>query len=53
MNTTMKKYMKPEIDLIQLDCLISLALESAPPQGPEEGMSNNNFKNPGVTTVIS
>jgi hypothetical protein len=34
---TKSKYSSPEIEFIQLDNEISLALESSPPEGPEEG----------------
>jgi len=34
-----KKYTIPEIEIIQLDNEISLALESTPPAGPEESMN--------------
>jgi hypothetical protein len=40
-----KKYKVPEIELIELDNEISLALESAPPVGPSEGF-NFNPENP-------
>ena len=39
-----KKYIAPSIEWIQLDNEISLALESAPPVGPDETF--NNFQNP-------
>ncbi len=32
----MKKYTAPQLELISLDNEISLALESAPPAGPDE-----------------
>ena len=32
-----KAYKAPQVELIELDYEISLALESAPPEGPEEG----------------
>jgi hypothetical protein len=35
-----KKYIAPEIELIQLDNEISLALESAPPAGPSETLNS-------------
>jgi len=31
-----KNYIKPEVELIQLDNEISLSLQSAPPDGPGE-----------------
>ncbi len=34
---TKKKYTAPEIGLVELDNEISLALESSPPAGPDEG----------------
>jgi hypothetical protein len=34
-----RKYIKPRIEWIPLDNEISLALESTPPAGPEEGAS--------------
>ncbi len=40
-----KKYIKPRIEIIFLDNEISLALESTPPIGPEEGY-NFNSNNP-------
>lgn len=33
---TKEKYTTPLIEIIQLDCEISLALTSAPPEGPDE-----------------
>ena len=48
---TKKKYTAPRIELICLDNEISLALTSAPPEGPGEGFliiqdnTNNPFKN--------
>ena len=46
-----KKYLAPEIALVELDNEISLALQSIPPDGPGEGaslapeyMNNNPFK---------
>ena len=39
-----KKYTAPEIELVQLDNEISLALESAPPAGPSETL--NTVQNP-------
>jgi len=41
---TKKKYTAPRIEWIPLDNEISLALESAPPFGPDE---TNNAKSPG------
>ncbi len=41
---TKKTYIAPLIELIKLDNEISLALESTPPVGPEEGY--NNFHQP-------
>jgi hypothetical protein len=38
---TKKKYRSPEIEIVVLDNEISLALESTPPDGPEEGVYNN------------
>jgi hypothetical protein len=35
-----KKYLQPEVKIIHIDNEISLALESAPPVGPEEGYNN-------------
>ena len=35
-----KKYTAPEIELVQLDNEISLALESAPPVGPSETLNS-------------
>jgi len=38
---TKKKYIAPEIELVELDNEISLALEStAPPAGPSETLNN-------------
>lgn len=37
-----KVYLAPEIKLIKLDNEISLALESAPPDGPGEFVNLNN-----------
>jgi len=34
-------YKSPEIALVKLDSEISLILESTPPAGPEEGISEN------------
>jgi len=42
-------YIAPAIELIELDNEISLALESTPPIGPDEGFNmfqNTNFANP-------
>jgi hypothetical protein len=39
-----KKYTIPEIEIVLLDNEISLALESNPPDGPEEGY--NRFYQP-------
>jgi len=42
-----KKYISPRIEWIPLDNEISLALESAPPVGPDESFNfnqNNPFK---------
>jgi len=36
-----KKYIKPHIEIIFLDNDISLALESSPPVGPDEGIGYN------------
>ena len=36
---TKKKYIAPRIEWIPLDNEISLALESSPPEGPNEGAS--------------
>jgi len=51
-NITAKRiYLQPQIICIELDNEISLALESEPPPGPEEGnldpefLKNNPFKN--------
>lgn len=44
---TKKTYTVPHIEIISLDYEISLALESAPPAGPEESFNlnqNNPFK---------
>jgi len=35
-----KKYTAPEIELVELDNEISLALESAPPVGPSETLNS-------------
>ena len=35
-----KKYIAPEIELIELDNEISLALESTPPEGPGETLNS-------------
>ncbi len=35
-----KKYNTPQLQLIELDNEISLALESAPPVGPSETLNN-------------
>jgi len=50
--TEKRIYLNPTIELIKLDNEISLALESFPPEGPEEGLSlapeyinNNPFRN--------
>jgi hypothetical protein len=37
---TKKKYIKPRIEIIFLDNEISLALESAPPVGPNETLNS-------------
>lgn len=37
MKTTKKKYKTPEIEKVVIDTDISLALESEPPYGPDEG----------------
>ncbi len=37
---TKKKYTAPEIELVELDNEISLALESSPPEGPDETYNN-------------
>lgn len=37
---TKKKYITPRIEWIPLDNKISLALESNPPEGPNEGLSS-------------
>jgi len=39
-----KSYITPQIELVELDNEISLALESAPPAGP--GESYNNVSSP-------
>lgn len=39
-NLSKKLYIQPKIELVKLDNEISLALESAPPEGP--GEVNNN-----------
>jgi len=39
---TKKSYTSPSIELIILDNEISLALESAPPIGPDESFNNSN-----------
>jgi hypothetical protein len=39
-----KAYKSPQIEIIELDNEVSLALESAPPAGPSE--SYNNVSNP-------
>jgi hypothetical protein len=38
------KYISPQIEIIQLDKHISLALESPPPSGPDEFGFNNSSK---------
>jgi len=35
-----KKYIAPEVSMIMLDREISLALQSAPPAGPDEAFNN-------------
>lgn len=42
-----KKYTTPQLQLIELDNEISLALESNPPAGPDEGFlkKQNGFNN--------
>lgn len=35
-NLSKKMYIQPKIELVKLDNEISLALESAPPEGPDE-----------------
>jgi hypothetical protein len=42
-----KKYIAPHIDIIYLDNEISLALESSPPIGPDEGPFGSNLNAPG------
>jgi hypothetical protein len=39
-----KQYIKPRIEIIELDNEISLALQSAPPAGPSETF--NSIQNP-------
>ncbi len=39
-NQLKKQYLQPEVELIRIDREISLALESAPPEGPNEGFNN-------------
>jgi hypothetical protein len=36
---TKLRYIAPQIELIQLDKEISLALSSSPPDGPDEGLN--------------
>jgi len=46
---TKKIYSTPTIETIELDNEISLALQSSPPVGPDEGFNmfqNTNFANP-------
>ena len=48
-NENKRKYITPEVAIIKLDNEISLALESEPPVGPDEGyapayMKQNPFK---------
>ena len=40
MNIEKQKYNTPTIELVELDNEISLTLESAPPEGPDEGNNN-------------
>ncbi len=46
-NSLKKLYIQPEIELVKLDNEISLALESAPPEGPDEvnNLAPNHFNN--------
>jgi hypothetical protein len=52
-----KKYITPAIDCITLDNNISLALQSAPPDGPGEDMSQmdgqTNFSNNSFTKILA
>ena len=38
---TKKKYTTPQVQIISLDNEISLALQSSPPEGPDETMNYN------------
>jgi hypothetical protein len=38
---TKKKYLAPQVQIIALDNEISLALQSSPPEGPDETTYNN------------
>jgi hypothetical protein len=53
----MKTYTSPQIDIILLDNEISLALQSAPPDGPGEDMSQmdgqTNFSNNSSTKILA
>ncbi len=40
LNNNKKVYLSPQIECVKLDNEISLALESAPPEGPDEVMNN-------------
>jgi hypothetical protein len=53
-NKIKKTYRKPQIDQIKLDNEISLALESEPPVGPNESLSNapEYFNNNPFKTII-
>lgn len=48
-NALKKKYIQPRIETVILDYEISLALESAPPSGPDE--ANNWFSAPNITSA--
>ena len=54
-NTAKRIYLQPQVECIMLDNEISLALESAPPAGPEEVNNNipGNLNNDPFKTELS
>lgn len=52
MQTNHKKYLAPEIKMIEIDNEISLALESTPPDGPGEVSQSLDFQNNPVDSVF-
>lgn len=52
MEIIVKKYITPNIEIIPLDNEISLALQSSPPEGPDEVYLMNKQPTSGIDNVF-